>query len=91
MNRIQRICLLSGLGLLLPIGMYACEVCKKQQPKFLRGITHGTGPQSNWDYVIVGITAAIVIACLWFSIRALVRPGEKEPEHIKNSIFKHHE
>jgi hypothetical protein len=33
--------------------VFACDVCKKQQPKVLQGITHGTGPQSNWDYVIV--------------------------------------
>ena len=64
-----------------------CEVCKKQQPKVLRGITHGAGPQSDWDYVIVGGMTAIVAITLFYSIRWLVKPGEKEISHIKNSIL----
>lgn len=66
---------------------YACEVCKKQQPKALRGITHGAGPQSDWDYVIVAITALIVLVSLFYSIKWIIRPGEKEPGHIKQSIL----
>jgi hypothetical protein len=66
---------------------FACEVCKKQQPKVLRGITHGAGPQSSWDYVIVGVMSVIVLITLFYSIKWLVRPGEKETAHIKNSIL----
>jgi hypothetical protein len=40
------------------ISMYACDACEKQQPEILRGITHGAGPQSNWDYLIVSVAAA---------------------------------
>jgi hypothetical protein len=69
------------------IGSMACEVCKKQQPKILRGITHGAGPQSNWDYVIVGVTTLIVGVSLFYSIKWIVRPGEREKDHIKHSIF----
>lgn len=65
----------------------ACEICKKQQPKVLKGITHGVGPQSEWDYVIVGVTALIVVVSLFYSIKWIIRPGEGEKEHIKNSIF----
>ncbi len=65
----------------------ACEVCKKQQPKILSGITHGAGPQSDWDYVIVGVTTLIVVVSLFYSIKWIVRPGELEREHIKHSIF----
>ena len=65
----------------------ACEVCKKQQPKVLQGITHGAGPQSDWDYVIVGGMAVIVAITLFYSIRWLVKPGEKENSHIKNIIL----
>ncbi len=65
----------------------ACEVCKKQQPKILSGITHGAGPQSDWDYVIVGVTTLIVVVSLFYSIKWIVRPGEREREHIKHSIF----
>lgn len=68
-------------------GSFACEVCKKQQPKVLRGITHGAGPQSDWDYVIVGVTALIVVVSLFYSIKWIIRPGEREKEHIKYSIF----
>ena len=67
--------------------MTACPLCEKNQPKILRGITHGTGPDSNWDLVIISATAAIVLYCLYFTIRHLLKPGETNNNHIKNSIF----
>ena len=66
---------------------FACEVCQKQQPKVLRGITHGAGPQSNWDYVIVIAMALIVLAALFYSIRYLIKPGEKSSDHIKRTVL----
>jgi hypothetical protein len=65
----------------------ACEVCKKQQPKMLQGVTHGAGPQSDWDYVIVAIIALIVVASFFFSVKWIVRPGEMEHDHIKRSVL----
>lgn len=65
----------------------ACTVCKSQQPKALQGITHGTGPGGTLDYIIVGGAAVIVLATLILSIRFLVRPGETDPNHIKNLII----
>ena len=69
------------------IGVYACDVCEKQQPKILRGITHGVGPQNNLDYLIVSVASAIVVATLFFSIKWLVSPGEKEEKHIKRIVL----
>jgi hypothetical protein len=65
----------------------ACPVCEKQQPKLLRGITHGTGPESNWDWLIVGVVTAVALLALFYSVRYLVRPGEKNSNHIKHSIL----
>ena len=65
----------------------ACDVCEKQQPKILRGITHGAGPESNWDYVAVWTTVAIVMVSLVYAVKWIVHPGEKESEHVKRSIF----
>lgn len=67
---------------------FACSVCEKQQPKMLQGITHGTGPQSDWDYVIIWAVAIIVVATLFFSVKWLVWPGEKSPAHIKRLVLK---
>jgi len=64
----------------------ACELCKSQQPKALQNITHGTGPESNWDFIIITVAAIIVTATLFLSIKFLIRPGEKNPEHIKNIV-----
>ena len=64
--------------------LYACEMCESQQPKILKNVAHGPGPGSNWDYVIT-IVASIIALVL--SIKYLVRPGEKNPDHIKNSIL----
>lgn len=66
---------------------YACPVCEKQQPKILRGITHGAGPQSNWDWVIVGTVSLITVISLVLSLRYLLRPGEKNLEHIKAHVL----
>ena len=65
----------------------ACPVCEKQQPKLLQGISHGTGPQSNWDYIIIWAMVIIVMLTLYFSIKLLVKPGERAEKHIKRTIL----
>lgn len=65
----------------------ACPVCEKQQPKVLRGVTHGAGPQSQWDYVIVWIGVVIVLFTLFYSLKWILRPGEKSISHIKQHIL----
>jgi hypothetical protein len=67
--------------------LIACPTCERQQPKLLRGILHGTGPDSKWDYLIVSATIVIVISTLYFSIKWLIKPGEKNNEHIKYFIL----
>ncbi|WP_373522858.1 hypothetical protein [Aquiflexum sp.] len=52
----------------------------------LKNITHGTGPQSEWDYVIIIIGIIIVCLTLFYSVKFLVRPQEKDPDHIKNIV-----
>lgn len=64
-----------------------CPVCERQQPKILRGIIHGTGPDDKWDYVIVWSIAVIAILTLFFSIKWIIKPGEKNKEHIKYFII----
>ncbi len=68
-------------------GSFACELCKQNQPKPLENITHGTGPQSDWDYVI--IIAGIIIVSLTFiySLKFLIKPRETDPSHIKNIVI----
>ncbi len=66
---------------------FACPVCERNQPKILKGITHGAGPESKWDYVIVWVTVAIVLTTLFFSVKWLIRPGEKSDRHIKRFIL----
>ena len=65
----------------------ACPACEKQQPKITQGITHGAGPDSNWDWLIIGVIAAITVLTLIFSLKYLIRPGEKNKDHIKLSIL----
>ncbi len=71
--------------------VFACPVCERQQPGALRGFVHGSGPQSNWDYLIIAVMAVIVIATLLFSLKWLLRPGEKEQSHIKYFILNNQE
>lgn len=78
----------------LPVGFFliqlstiACEACEKQQPAITRGFTHGGGPQSNWDWVIIAIIAVITVLTFILSLKYLIRPGEKNSDHIKRSIL----
>lgn len=76
-----------ALFTLLFVSVQACPVCEKQQPKLLRGITHGAGPQSSWDYLIVWATVIIVAITLLLSVWYLVKPGEKNINHIKRVVI----
>ncbi len=73
--------------LLNALWLSACPVCERNQPEILKGITHGAGPEGKWDYMIVYITGAIVVFTLYFSVKWLIRPGEKSDHHIKRFIL----
>ncbi len=79
--------ILFTIFILSQIIVLACPACEKQQPKLLKGITHGAGPGGNWDYVIVAIAVAIVLFTLFFSVKWLIRPGEQSQNHIKRLIL----
>lgn len=67
--------------------IWACPVCERQQPALLKGITHGAGPEGRFDFIIVFAAIIIVIFTLFFSIKWLIRPGEKSGDHIKRLIL----
>jgi len=69
------------------IAAMACPACEKQQPKLLRGITHGAGPSGPMDMFLVWLMVAVVIVSLFYSIKWLIKPGEKSPDHIKRFIL----
>lgn len=74
--------------LIVTMGTMGCPLCEAQQPKILRGLTsHGAGPTSNWDYLAGSITAIIVLITLFYSIKWMIKPGEKEENHIKRTIL----
>lgn len=69
------------------IAAMACPACEKQQPKLLRGITHGAGPSGPLDMILVWLMVGVVVLTLFYSIKWLVKPGEKAPDHIKRFIL----
>lgn len=87
MNTLKKIVFLAAAFCVLNMEALACEACKKQQPKILRGVTHGAGPASDWDYAAVWGIAIIVVISLFYAIRWIVNPGEKENDHIKRSVL----
>lgn len=66
---------------------FACEACKLQQPKVTRDFTHGIGPRGDYDWIIVGVIAVITVLTFIYSMKFLLKPGEKDADHIKYSIF----
>ena len=77
----------SLLALLFALPMWACEACEKQQPELLKGITHGTGPQSGWDMPIIYVSGVIVLITLVYSLKFLIKPNEDSKDHIKRAIL----
>ncbi|HEY5393206.1 MAG TPA: hypothetical protein VIJ57_13875 [Hanamia sp.] len=66
----------------------ACPTCDAQKSKFLKAISsHGSGPTSNWDYLAGTITLIIVLVVLFYAIKWVIHPGEKEENHIKRNIL----
>lgn len=72
---------------LASVPLWACEVCERNQPKVLKGITHGAGPEGKWDYAIVCVALIIVVLTLFYSIKWMIKPGEKGKKHIKRLIL----
>lgn len=66
---------------------FACDACKLQQPKVTRDFTHGVGPRGDFDWIIVAVIAVLTILTFIYSLKFLVKPGEKDRNHIKNSIL----
>ena len=73
--------------LLMNATAWACPVCERNQPKVLRGVVHGQGPDGFWDYVIVWAAVVISIVTFYYAVKWLVRPGEKNKNHIKYFIL----
>ena len=74
--------------IVIQISVFACPVCERNQPKLLRGIVHGAGPESNWDYISIIITTIIALVTLFLAVKWLIKPNEDDRNHIKYSIFK---
>jgi len=71
----------------LKLNAVACPACTKQQPKLLRGVTHGAGPDSNWDYLIVIGMVLITLYVLYATVKCLIKPAEKSENHIKRMVL----
>lgn len=65
---------------------FACDLCKKNQPKGLENITHGNGPSGTIDYFIIWSAIIIVGITMFLSIKYLIKPKENNPGHIKNIV-----
>lgn len=78
---------MTGILFLMAWDSRACPVCEKQQPSYLKGIAHGAGPENQWDLYIFWSMVVIVLLCLFFSVKWLIKPGEKSPHHIKAKIL----
>lgn len=47
-----------------------------------------SGPHAAlWNSIIIGSSSLIVIAVFIMSVKYLVKPGEKDPLHIKNIVI----
>lgn len=78
--------LLSAL-FFIPALMMACPECERKQAAALKGIAHGAGPEQQWDYVIVILTAIIVVVSLFYAVKWLINPGERQDSHIKREVL----
>ncbi len=66
---------------------WACDACDLQQPKVTRGLTHGAGPESAWEWVAVGATLVITILTIYYFFKYLFRPESKRKINIKTNVL----
>ncbi len=78
MKKISSVFLVFGLS---TFRVLACELCKSHQPKMLREVAHGTGPQGTMDYVLLWGAILIVLITLVLSIRLLLLPNKLDKNH----------
>lgn len=83
----KRFFLLLTSILFIPGMAVACEVCNPGQAEFFRELTHGLSPRGIIDWILVAITAIIVMITFIYSLKFLLRPGEKNSDHIKRTIL----
>ena len=65
----------------------ACPACEAAQPRVLKGLIHGSGPTSNWDYVAGIVTLLIVIFVLFFLVLEII--SDSQPETLNFLNLKH--
>lgn len=85
LKKTKTLCLLV-MGTWASLPTRACELCKDNQPKALRNITHGTGPQGDVDWIIIWSAVIIVGITLFLSLKYLIKPKEDQAGHIKNIV-----
>ena len=88
LNNMKKKLIVTTLIIAIPFLTMACPTCERNQPKILKGIVHGSGPESNWDYISMYLISIITIITLFYSIKYLIKPGEKNTDHIKFTILK---
>ena len=79
--------LLLAITLILRLTASSCPACSIGQPRILRGIIHGPGPENPLDYGFVLLALLIFGVTLFYSVKWLIRPGEPSVSHIKHSIL----
>ncbi|MDQ0595101.1 hypothetical protein QFZ37_003470 [Chryseobacterium ginsenosidimutans] len=79
--------ILTFIVMFLATSASACDACKSQQPEITKDLTHGAGPESDWDWFIVGIVIMITVVAFIYSIKYLIKPGEKDKRHVKYSFL----
>lgn len=80
--------ILGVIYLMLPlVSVWACPVCDRNQPKLLRGLTHGQGPQNVMDYFLPALLVVLSLLALFFTLKWLWKPGERNDNHIKRFIL----
>ena len=67
--------------------LMACPVCDKRQPKGFAGITHGTGPESAFDYWMLYGSMAVVVLTLLLFVRFMIRPETRAMNRLKQQHF----
>ena len=73
--------------LLFYTNSFACELCKKRQPKGFENITHGNGPETMLDYWILYGSIGIVILTMVLFVRYALKPNRNSFQQFENQRF----
>lgn len=95
MNKLKKLKLkyfIGGIFILITQVALSCPVCDREKANQVTlGLSHGAGPDHNWEWLVVAGMAGITLFALFLAIKYFIKPDNAKTNEFKKSIFSENE